>query len=641
MAGHDSKMGSSLGGWSFDRSHIVTPKPCPASDNDNGARLGDSSLIGSTIGSSSQRGSTSGNPKDTSHNRTPSQHLMDQDNGASTCLWPVNGNMEAFFKEMQGLTITPSDFRLDENGSQAPPAPSHSPSEYTDWNDAPSEIYDHSESRRSGPNPGSAQPDLTPSSFTAEARAEPTPPSFPTEPKVEATYSYSSSSAFVKSSSSTNNFQGSNTSSNGSVYKAGRATGGSNFDTSKATAPNELVPPHARSLGDARIPVRAPTTPGVSVGGVPQGNFASRRGPAVPQGNASSSVGVFQAPLHDGSNSDGFTTGSAGQLSAAQAWLQSGSAEQYNLVFKTHPGADLVRRDVVRNGLPAPIGTGRPMPQHQPAVGSSNSAGQSSAGRGVAPASSTNMATSQAQGTRLFVPSGHFRPMTAVTRPMLHPDFDQQRELKEQYGISQNYAGDASIHRNRSADIPNSLNTSLFIINLPANVTHNMLLAQIRGMGRIYACVINPPSREKGHLLSAAKVTFFEVSSTQKFYAYCSNPAQRLIVGGMVARACLNRIKTKELDTAGKLSRVLIIKGKSSFVHPKYLLPWFSRRFTYDIDEIIPHVLNEEMGHLEIRFASFRSQAEAARQALKHEYPPGAETSPIWELRYGVDPCSI
>ena len=77
-------------------------------------------------------------------------------------------------------------------------------------------------------------------------------------------------------------------------------------------------------------------------------------------------------------------------------------------------------------------------------------------------------------------------------------------------GFSPNYRGDPNLARNQSAAIPAEANCSLFLVGLAPDLTTHELLAGIRDMGRVYATHINPPDPARGHVLSAAKVVFFE-----------------------------------------------------------------------------------------------------------------------------------
>ncbi|KAI8286145.1 hypothetical protein K4K56_008913 [Colletotrichum sp. SAR 10_98] len=235
-----------------------------------------------------------------------------------------------------------------------------------------------------------------------------------------------------------------------------------------------------------------------------------------------------------------------------------------------------------------------------------------------------------------------FRPTWAAMRAKQGQAKDNDKDraaLKAMYGISPNYAGDPTIERNRSADIPDSENCALWITFLPPDVTHREILAEIRNMGRIWSVVISGPEPAKNHHTAAAKVVFFELGVAQKFYAMSCNPARRFKVRGYVTKVELNRIKTAQ-DNRRNNSRVLRIKGRPDVVNKDALTAYFKQKITFEVDEVITIVMNEDMGDVEYRFGSFGNQAELAYLALQREYDVGGIHSPYWEVQYGHDPCA-
>ncbi|KAI8315769.1 hypothetical protein K4K59_000704 [Colletotrichum sp. SAR11_240] len=235
-----------------------------------------------------------------------------------------------------------------------------------------------------------------------------------------------------------------------------------------------------------------------------------------------------------------------------------------------------------------------------------------------------------------------FRPTWAAMRAKQGQAKDNDKDraaLKAMYGISPNYAGDPTIERNRSADIPDSENCALWITFLPPDVTHREILAEIRNMGRIWSVVISGPEPAKNHHTAAAKVVFFELGAAQKFYAMSCNPARRFKVRGHVTKVELNRIKTAQ-DNRRNNSRVLRIKGRPDVVNKDALTAYFKQKITFEVDEVITIVMNEDMGDVEYRFGSFGNQAELAYLALQREYDVGGIQSPYWEVQYGHDPCA-
>ncbi|CAI0647301.1 unnamed protein product [Colletotrichum noveboracense] len=279
----------------------------------------------------------------------------------------------------------------------------------------------------------------------------------------------------------------------------------------------------------------------------------------------------------------------------------------------------------------------RSQARYQAATGNSQCSGYGHRPRQYGPPNNAN----SSQPTEGRQPQG-FRPTWAAMRAKQGQAKDNDKDraaLKAMYGISPNYAGDPTIERNRSADIPDSENCALWITFLPPDVTHREILAEIRNMGRIWSVVISGPEPAKNHHTAAAKVVFFELGAAQKFYAMSCNPARRFKVRGHVTKVELNRIKTAQ-DNRRNKSRVLRIKGRPDVVNKDALTAYFKQKITFEVDEVITIVMNEDMGDVEYRFGSFGNQAELAYLALQREYDVGGIHSPYWEVQYGGDPCA-
>ena len=199
------------------------------------------------------------------------------------------------------------------------------------------------------------------------------------------------------------------------------------------------------------------------------------------------------------------------------------------------------------------------------------------------------------------------------------------RELdKVRLGFSPAYNGDPYLARNRSADVPNELNCSLFLVNLPPDLTTQRLIAAVHGMGptgRIYATHINSPEPDRQHYGCAAKVIFFERAAAHHFFDLCQ--AYGLVVEGFPARVMWNRIKTAEQAHSRTTTRVLLVGGDRRFVNPRALTEYFRTKLQFQIDCIIPHAdgLSGDNAVVEYRFGSFRCQAEASKMALVREHP--------------------
>ncbi|ROW04575.1 hypothetical protein VMCG_04967 [Cytospora schulzeri] len=190
-------------------------------------------------------------------------------------------------------------------------------------------------------------------------------------------------------------------------------------------------------------------------------------------------------------------------------------------------------------------------------------------------------------------------------------------------GFSPAYNGDPRLERNRSADVPNELNCSLFLVNLPPDLTTHRLITAIHAMGptgRIYATHINGPEPDRQHPGCAAKVIFFERKAAHGFFALCED--RGFVVDGFSARVMWNRIKTAQQAHSRTTTRVLLIGGDRQFVNPNALTEYFRTKLQFQIDCIIPHGdgLDGRNAVVEYRFGSFRCQAEAAKMALVREH---------------------
>jgi hypothetical protein len=232
---------------------------------------------------------------------------------------------------------------------------------------------------------------------------------------------------------------------------------------------------------------------------------------------------------------------------------------------------------------------------------------------------------------RLGQLSGHLQH----PRPVLVSESDAPSKVA--LGFSPEYHGDPNLPRNRSANIPDELNCSLFLVNLPPDLTTHRLIAAIHATGptgRIYATHINAPEPDRKHYGCAAKVIFFELSAAKAFYRACEE--RGFTVDGYAVRVMWNRIKTAQQEHARSTTRVLLIGGDPKFVNPDTLTEYFGTKLQFQVDCIITHSDglkgDKTDAVVEFRFGSFRCQAEAAKMALVREHP---------EVRcfFHCDPC--
>ncbi|EFX00748.1 hypothetical protein CMQ_7750 [Grosmannia clavigera kw1407] len=212
----------------------------------------------------------------------------------------------------------------------------------------------------------------------------------------------------------------------------------------------------------------------------------------------------------------------------------------------------------------------------------------------------------------------------------------EQLVYRLQQGFSPNYYGNIFAERNKSANVPDHENCSVFLTGLPIGTTVRCLLENICNFGRVYSTHINPPDVATGHLHSAAKIVFFDAFSTQKFIHHCGTEGMQ--IRGHVVRAVHNRVKSYAARESRMASRVLLIYGPVEIVNPQSLNDFFSRFFKYEVDCIISHGASRHTPDcvlVEYRFASYRCQAQSAKKWLRSSFPGSVD------VFYGEDPCAL
>ncbi|KAM0238980.1 hypothetical protein ACHAP5_008418 [Fusarium lateritium] len=232
-----------------------------------------------------------------------------------------------------------------------------------------------------------------------------------------------------------------------------------------------------------------------------------------------------------------------------------------------------------------------------------------------------------------------FRPMAAIAHTRSNVGrVNSDDDTVEPVTFSGNYKGEHTIRNASAMSLSPEENCALWLTNLPPDVTHRQLLAQIRNIGRIWCTVINEPDYER-HDTAAAKVVFFTPVPAQILLS--KSLTQGLQVGNHAVRVTHNRVKYGEQPVVGAASRVLIITGKSSFVNAESLTEFFKERFVFEIDEITTLIIRGEAENggrsvIEYRFGSFRCQAQMGKMALEKDRPQGFE-----KVEFGEDPCEV
>ncbi|KAK1830983.1 hypothetical protein QBC39DRAFT_259705, partial [Podospora conica] len=199
------------------------------------------------------------------------------------------------------------------------------------------------------------------------------------------------------------------------------------------------------------------------------------------------------------------------------------------------------------------------------------------------------------------------------------------------------YLGDPRLAENYSADIPMEQSTSLFIKDLPADVTIPQILGAIRKTGKVYSLFLNPPTPP--HTGSAAKLCFFTREAAATFFG---NTRGGFLVNGHMATVIWNRVLLAEHvgPQYDEASRVVIVQGPKDLVNAETIADIIAKEIRlYDLVLVIEtdYTLVTSKGYweLEVHFGSFRAQGHSAFIVLNRALgEKGVKVS------YGPDPCA-
>jgi hypothetical protein len=228
-----------------------------------------------------------------------------------------------------------------------------------------------------------------------------------------------------------------------------------------------------------------------------------------------------------------------------------------------------------------------------------------------------------------------FRPSHSVLQRLgLISNLDVLRATATttQCGGSDKYFGDIAIAHSRSTNIPENQNCSLWILGLPANVTHAQLLGAIREIGKVYATVINPPTLT--HHTSAAKLVFFERSQAERLM-YRIQTGSFKVMGQSVVDVRWNTFKSAAYPQPDH-SRSIRITGPAHLMDFDFFEIFFKSRFTYELDRrAAVRCSSPGMVAHEWHFGSLRCQAASAKTAIERELQT------IFLVQWARDPCAF
>lgn len=222
---------------------------------------------------------------------------------------------------------------------------------------------------------------------------------------------------------------------------------------------------------------------------------------------------------------------------------------------------------------------------------------------------------------------GWMRQMSPGTRP-----FDPSQYIINPFwtnnGQGNKYLGTMSPSSNQVSDLPDHLNTCVWLEGAPSDVTYPEMVNSIRNCGKLFSLHINP-AKEK-HWTSAAKIAFCTRIGAERFM----NQAQSFTgvsIRGRRISVRWNRNKYRENANRAE-SRVLRISGQARYVNYATMIEYFSRLFYFHLiraDDLSPGVMVWEFG-------SILAQAHSAKQAMERE--PALMMNSV-RVEYAPDPC--
>jgi hypothetical protein len=198
-----------------------------------------------------------------------------------------------------------------------------------------------------------------------------------------------------------------------------------------------------------------------------------------------------------------------------------------------------------------------------------------------------------------------------------------------------NYLGQMTYGSNQDPNLPEFLNTAVWIEGIPAAATLRDLLRSIKQCDRIFTAYLNRPNG--AHQTSAAKIAFFTRHGAVRFLSQVHTTAGIRILGQKL-QARPNRNKY-HAHTRWHESRVLRIRGPAKYVNYEFLQAYIASLVVADVLDVFeihnPVDMIQGVTEMEWTFGSVLAQAAAVKLAIEKE-PALME---LLQVRYCPDPC--
>lgn len=234
-----------------------------------------------------------------------------------------------------------------------------------------------------------------------------------------------------------------------------------------------------------------------------------------------------------------------------------------------------------------------------------------------------------------------YQPPAVLPSQMVHPKpFIPSTQALERAGMGfrdparmppgSKYRGDAFSwsYLKQIPNLPDHLNTSLWLKGLPPNIQPSQLFDMIH-CGAVWSLDLKPTTNE--HATVAATLTFKTAYAASAFWKHCR--FQGLELDGYWISASYNKFGVPE--SASTESRVLQVEGPEHLMTPDGWEVQFKKACRFQIDRwcylACPFPGRVRM---EFRFVRIDGQAQSCRQMIERELGYLGIT-----VCYGVDPC--
>ncbi|KAK7966447.1 uncharacterized protein PG986_000724 [Apiospora aurea] len=197
--------------------------------------------------------------------------------------------------------------------------------------------------------------------------------------------------------------------------------------------------------------------------------------------------------------------------------------------------------------------------------------------------------------------------------PRSRPQASRTQIARALQHVPVSYQGNLMAADNLSANIHPRQNCSLFVRNLPPDLSYEQFFTALRGIGRIVS----------------------DRATAERLKAKIDR--KQLVISGFTANALCNKIKVAAQPPGPDGgSRVVRVTGRPDLMNEDHLLSYFAAHFFFELDGV-PKVVHRgyNSASMEFAFAAFVNQAENAYRLLTQDLGHGRGFGRGRGRRYG------